>query len=350
MSNVSEPILEVKGLKTYFYLHEGVARAVDGVDFTLAPGKTLGIIGESGSGKSVTTQSIMRILPSPPGKIVDGEILLHLNDGRVVDLASLDPQGREIRTIRGKEIAMIFQEPMTSFGPLNTIGFQIMEVILLHQKGVDKKRARQMTIDLLSKVGIPRPHDLVDSYPHQFSGGMRQRAMIAMALSCNPRILIADEPTTALDVTIQAQILELLKQLQRETGMAIIYITHNLAVVSEIADSIAVMYLGHIMEQGSVEQIFKNPLHPYTRALWRSIPKIQGDLSRLVPIAGSLPNPFEVPRGCVFCTRCEVVIPGVCESSPPPMIDMGDGHMVSCFHYQSSSDIASRKGGGLNAE
>ncbi len=345
MPNVSEPILEVKGLKTYFYLHEGVARAVDGVDFVLTPGKTLGIIGESGSGKSVTSQSIMRIVPSPPGKIVEGEILLHCSDGRVVDLTKLDPQGKEIRTIRGKEIAMIFQEPMTSFGPLNTIGFQIMEVILLHQKGVDKKRARQMTVDLLAKVGIPRPHDLVDAYPHQFSGGMRQRAMIAMALSCNPRILIADEPTTALDVTIQAQILELLKRLQRETGMSIIYITHNLAVVSEVADDIAVMYLGHVMEKASVEKTFKEPLHPYTKALWRSIPKIQGDLSRLVPIAGSLPSPYEIQRGCAFCTRCEEVIPGVCESSPPPMVDVGGGHMVRCFHYQGARGPASQKEG-----
>lgn len=329
-------ILEVNGLKTHFFLHEGVVRAVDGVDFVLLQGKTLGIIGESGSGKSVTSQSIMRILPSPPAKIVAGEILLHQANGKVVDLAKLDPMGREIRLIRGKDIAMIFQEPMTSFGPLNSIGSQIIETIQLHQKGVSKKQARQMTIDLLAKVGIPRPHELVDSYPHQFSGGMRQRAMIAMALSCNPRILIADEPTTALDVTIQAQILELLQNLQRETGMSIIYITHNLAVVSEIADTILVMYMGNVMEQGTVEDISREPFHPYTVALWRSIPKISGDLSRLIPIAGNQPSPFDKPTGCVFQSRCDRVIPGVCEVAPPPMYDMGNGHLVSCYHYRGA--------------
>jgi oligopeptide/dipeptide ABC transporter ATP-binding protein len=286
----------------------------------------------------------MRIVPSPPGKIVGGEILLHCDDGKIVDLTKLEPQGEEILGIRGKEIAMIFQEPMTSFGPLNTIGNQIMEAILLHQKGVGKKQARQMTVELLAKVGIPRPHDLVDAYPHQFSGGMRQRAMIAMALSCHPRILIADEPTTALDVTIQAQILELLKRLQQETGMSIIYITHNLAVVSEIADEIALMYLGHIMEHASVGKIINEPLHPYTKALWRSIPKIQGDLSRLVSITGNLPSPFEMPKGCAFCTRCEEVIPGVCEVSPPAVVDMGGGHRVSCFHYQGARGTADAKG------
>lgn len=349
MNGDLKPILTVKDLKTYFFLQEGVAKAVDGISFSLFPKQTLGIIGESGSGKSVTAQSILRIVPAPPGKIVEGNILLRLAKDKVVDIAKMDPQGSEIRGIRGKEISMIFQEPMTSFGPLNTIGYQIMETIRLHQKGVNQKTARTMTVDLLRRVGIPRPHDLIDAYPHQFSGGMRQRAMIAMALSCNPRILIADEPTTALDVTIQAQILDLLSELQHETGMSIIYITHNLAVVSEIADSIVVMYLGKVMEQGSTEQIVSNPLHPYTKALWQSIPKIQGDVSRLVPIAGNMPNPYNIPKGCVFAPRCSVVIPGVCEVAPPPVSDMGDGHLVSCYHYPSPGNPAQDEGK-VNAE
>ena len=233
---------------------------------------------------------------------------------------------------------------MTSLGPLNSIGSQIMEAILVHQKSVGKKHARQMTVELLARVGIPRPHDLVDAYPHELSGGMRQRAMIAMALSCHPRILLADEPTTAIDVTTQAQILELLKQLQQETRMSMIYITHNLAVVSEIADEIAVMYLGHIMEYASVDKIINEPLHPYTRALWRSIPKIEGELSRLVSIPGSVPSPYEIPKGCAYCTRCEEAIPGVCEASPPAMVDMGGGHMVSCFLNRATRGKTSVKG------
>lgn len=336
MADQGNLLLEVKDLKTYFYLYEGVVKAVDGVNFRINRGRTLGIIGESGSGKSVTAQSIMRIVPSP-GRIVSGDILLHLENGnggsRTINLAKLDPQGKEIRDIRGKEISMIFQEPMTSFSPLHTIGDQIIEAILIHEN-ISKKEARERTIDLLGRVGIPRPDSLVDAYPHQLSGGMRQRAMIAMALSCNPKLLIADEPTTALDVTIQAQILELLKRLQKETGMAIMYITHNLAVVTEIADEVVVMYLGKVMEHASVEEIFHNPLHPYTRALWRSIPKIDGELSRLVPILGVLPNPYEIPQGCVFHPRCEEVILGVCDGeSPPPLIEVTPGHKVSCFHY-----------------
>ena len=330
-------LLEVRGLKTYFYLYEGTVRAVDGVSFDIKRGKTLGIIGESGSGKSVTAQSIMRIVPSPPGKIVEGEILLHLKNGngspKTIDLVKLDPQGRAVRDIRGKEIGMIFQEPMTSFGPLHTIGNQIMEAILIHED-ISKQEARERTIGLLGRVGIPRPDSLVDAYPHQLSGGMRQRAMIAMALSCSPKLLIADEPTTALDVTIQAQILELLKQLQGETGMSIMYITHNLAVVAEIADEVAVMYLGRLMEHASMEEVFNSPLHPYTRALWRSIPRIDGELSRLIPITGVLPNPYEIPRGCVFHPRCEEVIQGVCDGeSAPPLIEVSPGHRVGCFRY-----------------
>lgn len=343
MVNQGNLLLEVQDLRTYFYLYEGVVRAVDGVTFDIKRGQTVGVIGESGSGKSVTAQSIMRIVPSPPGKIVSGDILLHLgskgDDPKTVNIAALDPFGKEIRNIRGKEISMVFQEPMTSFGPLHTIGNQIMEAILIHEE-ISRKEARERTIELLRKVGIPRPDRLIDAYPHQLSGGMRQRAMIAMALSCSPSLLIADEPTTALDVTIQAQILELLKELQQELGMAVLYITHNLAVVIEIADEVVVMYLGRIMEQASVDEIFHNPLHPYTRALWRSIPTIDGELSRLVPIQGVLPNPYEIPKGCVFRPRCEEAEAKLCDgTTPPPLVEVTPGHKVSCFRYAQRGEF-----------
>ncbi len=335
MAQQNNLLLEVKNLKTYFFLDEGILRAVDGVSFDIKQGMILGIIGESGCGKSVTSQSILRIVP-PPGRIVTGDILLHLRNGdappKITNLVELDPQGKKMQEIRGKEISMIFQEPMTSLGPLHTIGNQITETILLHQD-ISKREARKHVIELLGTVGIPRPDEHIDAYPHQLSGGMRQRAMIAMALSCNPKLLIADEPTTALDVTIQAQILELLKQLQEELGMSIIYITHNLAVVSEIADEVAVMYLGNIVEQTSVEKIFSEPLHPYTRALWRSIPRIDGELSQLVPIKGVVPSPYEIPSGCVFHPRCGEVIPEVCNTSSPPLVEVAPGHKVSCFRY-----------------
>ncbi len=334
-------ILKIDGLKTHFELTEGLVRAVDGVSFKIREDRTLGVIGESGCGKSVTAQSIMRILPSPPAKIVAGKILFYFQrqsrtaERNPIDLTTLDAKGEQIRKIRGKEIGMVFQEPMTSFGPLNTIGDQIMETILIHEN-VKREEARERTIHLLKQVGIPRAEARVDDYPHQFSGGMRQRAMIAMALSCSPRLLIADEPTTSIDVTIEAQILDLLRNLQERTNMAIMLITHNLAVVSELANEIVVMYLGKIMERASIEEIFNNPLHPYTRALWKSIPRLEGELTRLNPIKGVVPSPYNIPDGCVFHPRCEESISGVCDSkSLPDPVEVKSQHWVSCFKFET---------------
>ena len=336
MTNDNNLFIEVRNLQTYFYLYEGVVRAVDGVSYNIRKGKSLGVIGESGCGKSVTAQSTMRIVPSPPGKEVGGQILLHLqgaNGPEVVDVLKLEPNGERMRSIRWKEIGMIFQEPMTSFSPLFTIGNQIMEAIRLHIPDMDHKRARERTIELLAKVGIPHPKRLVDAYPHQLSGGMRQRAMIAMALSCNPKLLIADEPTTALDVTIEAQILELIQSLQEEFGMALMYISHDLAVVSEMSDEIMVMYLGRVMEHAPMEDIFHNPLHPYTQALWRSIPKIEGPVQRLQTISGGLPNPYQMHKGCPFYSRCEKRITGLCDEARPPLFEVSPSHLVSCYLY-----------------
>ena len=341
MANSQDLLVEVQDLQVYFYLHEGVVRAVDGVSFAIRQGQTLGVIGESGSGKSVSAQSMMGIVPSPPAKQIGGKILMHLSDNgkgyRVVNLSDLPPKGDEFRSIRGKEIGMIFQEPMTSFSPVHTIGDQIMEGILLHIPGITHKEARERTIEILRRVGIPKAERRVDNYPHQFSGGMRQRAMIAMALACNPKLLIADEPTTALDVTIEAQILELLKDLQQEFNMAIMYISHDLAVVGGVADEVMVMYLGLVMEHASAEEVFENPLHPYTRALWRSIPKIDGDLTRLKPISGTLPSPFAVHKGCPFFSRCEERIVGVCDMARPPLVEVTEGHKVRCYLYTEQS-------------
>ncbi len=332
-------LIEVQDLKTYFFLHEGTVRAVDGVSFNIYEGRSLGVIGESGCGKSVTAQSMMRIVPSPPGREVGGAIYMHLREdgaaaAEVVDVLKLPAGGPKMRSIRGKHIGMIFQEPMTSLSPLHTIGNQIAENILIHEKGVTKKEARERTIEMLARVGIPQPRRLVDAYPHQLSGGMRQRAMIAMALICGPRLLIGDEPTTALDVTIEAQILDLIKKLQADFGMALMYISHDLAVVGEMSDEIMVMYLGQVMEYASTDEIFDNPLHPYTLALWRSIPTIEGKLERLVPISGTLPSPFAVIPGCRFFSRCDRRMPGVCDAAPPPLKEVVPGHKVRCFLYQ----------------
>ena len=329
--------VEVQDLKTYFFLHEGTVKAVDGVSFNIYEGRSLGVIGESGCGKSVTAQSIMRIVPSPPGREVGGRVTLYLKDDQqhqeVIDVLDLPASGAKMRGIRGKQIGMIFQEPMTSFSPLHTICSQIMENILIHEPGVSKKQARDRTIEMLGRVGIPRPKTLIDAYPHQFSGGMRQRAMIAMALVCGPRLLIGDEPTTALDVTIEAQILDLIKDLQAQFGMALMYISHDLAVVGEMADEIMVMYLGQVMEHSSTDEIFDNPLHPYTIALWRSIPTIEGKLERLVPISGALPSPYATIPGCPFFSRCERRIAGACDAAPPPLKEVSPGHQVRCFLY-----------------
>lgn len=331
-----EKVLEVNNLRVYFYLDIGVVKAVDGVDFTLKRGKTLGIIGESGCGKSVTAHSIMRLIQSPPGEIVDGSIKLYYpgeSDIRFIDIAKLNPKGKEMRNIRGKEIGIVFQEPMTAFSPMYTVGNQIMEAILIHEN-ISEESAKERTINLLGRVGIPKPERIVDTYPFQLSGGMRQRAMIAMALSCYPRLLIADEPTTAVDVTVQAQILDLLQELQEEMKLGIMFITHNLAVVSEIADEIAVMYLGKIVEFGSKKEIFNNPLHPYTVALFRSIPKVDERLERLVPVHGSVPSSYQTPDGCSFHPRCEAFINGICNNVSPELIDIGNNHRVRCMMYQ----------------
>ena len=323
-------VLEVKDLRTYFDLDEGLLKAVDGASFAVEREKSLGLIGESGCGKSVTAQSILRIVPHP-GKIVEGEILLHRDGQAVVDLAKLNPRGKEIRDIRGKEIAMIFQEPMTSLSPVHTVGDQIMEAILLHRTR-KKREARALAIEMLSNVGISAPRQRMVEYAHQLSGGLRQRAMIAMALSCNPSLLIADEPTTALDVTVQAQILELMKSLQERFGMGILYITHDLGVVAEIADDVAVMYLGKVVEYASAREVFHNPLHPYTVRLLKAIPKVgRKARTRLEAIEGTVPLPMDLPRQCSFCPRCLEAIKGVCDSDVPPLEEVKEKHFVRCF-------------------
>lgn len=336
----SAPLLSVIDLRTYFHLYEGVVRAVDGVSFDLRQGQTLGIIGESGCGKSVTVQSIMRLVPTPPGRIEGGQILLRLPqaEGRqaeVVDIAALKPDSTELQRIRWRHIAMIFQEPMTAFSPVHTVGNQIIEAMLFHNPGLSKSQARRETIELLKSVGIPRADKLIDAYSYQFSGGMRQRAMIAMALSCRPELLIADEPTTALDVTVEAQILALIKALQKQYNMAMLYISHDLAVVGQVADDIMVMYLGMAVELASVRKIFRNPLHPYTQALWRSIPTVDGPLTRLVPIVGTLPNPYAPRAGCPFYSRCEKRMDR-CQTAVPEYFEAEPGHKVRCFLYERS--------------
>ena len=326
-----EPVLELKDLHTYFPLEEGLLKAVNGVSLTIHKNRTLGVVGESGCGKSVTAQSILRIVPEFAQ--MTGEILLHQN-GHVTDLAALAPSGRTIRDIRGRDISMIFQEPMTAFSPVHTVGDQIMEAILVHED-VAKDEARGRAIELLSLVGIPLPEERVDAYPHQLSGGMRQRAMIAMALALKPKLLIADEPTTALDVTIQAQILRLMKTLQAEMGMSIMFITHDLGVIANMADEVAVMYLGRVVEFGSVRQIFRMPKHPYTQALLRSIPRTgRRARVRLDTIEGIVPVPLDPPDICPFAERCSEFIPGRCDEKVPDFLETEPGHTVRCILYE----------------
>jgi peptide/nickel transport system ATP-binding protein len=337
-------LIEVKNLKTYFYLDEGVVRAVDGVDLSILRGQVLGVVGESGCGKSVTARSILRIVPKP-GRIIGGEITFHRLVGEknrssmtdVVNLTDLDPRGREIRSIRGHEIALVPQEPMASLSMVHTVGDQIMEAILLHQK-VGKAEARHKAIEMLDLVGFPQPKQRADSYPYQLSGGLRQRAVIAMALSCHPSLLIADEPTTALDVTTEAQILKLMRSLQEELGMAIMYITHNLGVVAQMTERVIVMYMGKVVEEGDVDTIFHNPKHPYTSALLRSLPRLgmkTRDRRRLQAIRGTVPDPYSIPRGCPFHPRCSQRIKGVCDEQEPPYIQVEPGHQVRCVLYAS---------------
>jgi len=345
-------LVEIKGLKTYFRLDEGIVRAVDGAELDIKQGQTLGVVGESGCGKSVTAQSILRIVP-PPGRIVEGEILYHRyprNGGdqsvvEVIDLTQLDPKGHQIRSIRGNEIAMVFQEPMISLSPVHTIGNQIMESILLHQK-VSKAEARERALDMLQRVGMPKPTQTIDSYPFELSGGMRQRGMIAMALACHPRLLIADEPTTALDVTTEAQILDLLRQLQEDMGMAIMYITHNLGVIAEMADEAVVMYLGKVVEWADVNAIFYEPLHPYTQALLRSIPRItEARTHWLEVIKGMVPDPYNLPSGCPFHPRC-VNAKKECAAEEPPWVEYVPGHWVRCTLYADRASTVARDGQG----
>ena len=332
------PLLTVRDLHTQFPQEEGTVKAVDGVSFDLYPGRTLGIVGESGCGKSMTARSILRIIDRP-GRIVAGEILFRRRQasgapaGGMVDLAQLDANSNEMRDIRGAEIALVFQEPMSSFSPVHTIGNQIVEAILLHQK-VSRREARERAVEVFRHVGIPLPEQRLDAYSHQLSGGLRQRAMIAMALVCNPSLLIADEPTTALDVTTQAQILDLLRHLQQEFGMAIMLITHDLGVIAEIADDVVVMYLGRVVEHAPVDELFHAPKHPYTQALLRSIPHLRTrPREPLASVAGVVPHPYNRPAGCPFHPRCESFVPNVCDRQAPSLLAVGEQHHVSCVLY-----------------
>jgi len=319
----NEEILEVKNIRTYFYTDEGVVKAVDDVSFSLHKGEVIGIVGESGSGKSVANLSVMNLILSPPGKIVGGEVLFHGED-------ILKLKEKQLQKIRGAKISMIFQDPMTSLNPFLRISTQLIETIRLHQN-LDKKQAREKAIEMLNMVGIPAAAERVDSYPHQFSGGMCQRVMIAMALSCNPEILIADEPTTALDVTIQAQILDLMRDLTQKLGTAVILITHSLGVVAGMCDNIYVMYAGRVVEFGTAEQIFETPRHPYTRGLIKSVPRLdRRNRDRLFSIPGQPPNVIDLPPCCPFFPRCPEVTER-CKSAYPEQVDFGDGHRAACW-------------------
>ncbi|MBM4420286.1 MAG: ABC transporter ATP-binding protein [Chloroflexi bacterium] len=337
----SDRILRVRDLQTYFVADEGTTKAVDGASFDLFAGRTLGVVGETGCGKSVTARSILRIVERP-GRIVGGEILLRRPNGDQQDLTKLDPDGREMREIRGGEIGLVFQEPMTSFSPVHTIGDQLTEAIRLHST-LGPKAVRERAIELLRLVGVTRPEGRMSEYSWQLSGGLRQRAMIAMSLAGEPRILIADEPTTALDVTTQAQILELLRELQAKTKMAILLITHDLGVIAEMADDVVVMYLGRVAEQGPVDRIFHAPQHPYTQALLRSIPSVN-QTARVRPptIAGSIPHPFNRPAGCPFYPRCEHFMKGICDEIVPQRILLEPRHSAAC--HLRDAEVISRRG------
>jgi oligopeptide transport system ATP-binding protein len=321
-----QPLLEVKNLKTQFFTQDGVVKAVDDLSFYIMPGETLGVVGESGSGKSITGLSLMRLIPSPPGKIVSGEV--NFNGQDVLKMSD-----EQVRHIRGNEIAMIFQDPMTSLNPVLTINRQISESLILHM-GMNKEQAKARAVELLKMVGIPNAEERVDQYPHQFSGGMRQRVMIAMALSCNPKLLIADEPTTALDVTIQAQILDLMKNLQSETGAGVMMITHSMGVVAGMADRVQVMYAGHIVETATTEEIFANPRHPYTVGLMKSIPRLDARTKeKLQPIRGLPPDLIDLPDMCPFVPRCNYAREQ-CERKNPPLMEVSPGHFSACWFHE----------------
>lgn len=318
-----ETIIDVRNLQTSFFTEEGEVRAVDGLHFSIEKGKTLGIVGESGSGKSITSLSILRLIPDPPGKIIGGEILFKGEN-------LLEKSNKEMMKIRGNNISMIFQEPMTSLNPVFTAGEQIVESVRIHQK-LGKKAAWERAVDMLRLVGIPSPEKRAKQYPFELSGGMRQRVMIAIALACNPELLIADEPTTALDVTIQAQILELMKKLQEELGMAIIFITHDLGVVAEICDKVAVMYAGQVVEYSNVDALFNHPKHPYTVGLLHSLPRPDEDQEELSVIKGTVPSPFDMPKGCRFAPRCPHA-QEICDQAPE-FVETKDGSQVRCWIY-----------------
>lgn len=321
---MTEKLLEVKGLRTHFFSDQGEVPAVDGIDLYVRKGEVLGVVGESGCGKSVTSLSVMRLVPDPPGKIVGGTMFF--KGENLVQVSE-----KRMRQIRGNEISMIFQEPMTSLNPVYTIGDQIGETVRLHRR-LSKKDAKQHAIDMLRKVGIPRPEQIVKEYPHQLSGGMRQRVMIAMAMSCDPELLIADEPTTALDVTIQAQILDLMRNLNKQTGAAILMITHDLGVVAGMCDRVAVMYAGKVVEEGDVQSIFKNPKHPYTKGLIQSVPRMDDERDRLYSIPGNVPVPGSMPKGCRFAPRCQYLV-DKCKEEMPELISLSSGHKCRCWLY-----------------
>ena len=333
-------LLEVRDLRTYFHTESGVTKAVDGVDLSVYRGETLCVVGESGCGKSVTAQSILQLV-GPPGAIEGGQILYHRpGEATPMDLASMDPKGRQIRDVRGGDIAMIFQDPLTSLSPLHTVGKQMSEAVLMHME-VSKSEARERCIEALGDVGIPRPELRIDAYPFELSGGMRQRAMIATALACEPALLIADEPTTALDVTTQAQILDLLATLQEERGMAIMFITHDLGVVAELADHVAVLYLGQVAEQADVDSIFYDPKHPYTQALLHSIPQLgMTGQRRLNSIRGGVPDPYNRPAACPFHPRCDQYMPGQCDVRRPQATRIDGRREVRCLLYGDDGALA----------
>jgi peptide/nickel transport system ATP-binding protein len=333
----SDSLLEIDDLKTHFFTRDGVVKAVDGVTIQIRPGETVGLVGESGCGKSVTAHTVLRLLPPKVSRIVGGQVRFTRRNGELVDLTKIDPRGSQIRSIRGNEIAMIFQEPMTSLSPVHTVGSQIAEAIMLHRRA-NKTEAYQRTVETLKQVGIGNAENRFHEYPHQLSGGLRQRCMIAMALSCNPRLLIADEPTTALDVTIQAQILELLKKLQADYGMAILMITHNLGVIAEMANRVAVMYMGKVVEMADARALFSAPMHPYTVGLLRSLPRVGKDVkARLASIPGTVPDPFNLPKGCSFYPRCPAPKRAACEVEVP-LVELEPGHWVRCTLYEPSGE------------
>jgi peptide/nickel transport system ATP-binding protein len=343
-------LIEIRNLDVRFFLKEGTVCAVNGIDLNIPPRKTLGLVGESGCGKSIMAKAMLRILP-PRGRIVTGTIKLAAREpGHApIDITALESNSRELRRIRGGDISMIFQEPMTSLSPVHTVGNQIIEAVRLHQQ-VSKQEAHARAVEMLHFVGIPMAERRVDAYPHELSGGLRQRCMIAMALSCHPRLLIADEPTTALDVTIQAQILNLIERLQKELQMAVMIITHDLGVIAETADEVAVMYLGRIVEQAPVDAIFHDPKHPYTHGLLASIPRFgKGNAARLASIPGTLPDPFTTPRGCAFHPRCPHAIKGVCDAGNAPALrNVGAAHTVACHLFPETVDGASVDGASVD--